>query len=279
MKSENKKDMSTEGKEQAFESLPSVRRGEDITLRDDLYEFSSLLDTAKIAKEKGVRFRLIDTGKFDQFQLEWLAEAGADIYTSDEARTDFLELEFVSRACKKGGASCVYFLHGPLGPEEENGSISFIDLQNLGRAGIYVHVTNRQKQREIAQLNELAFACRRGGSWLVYYHHGQLELSLEEMARSQAWIHASERIFQEAEDPALILDSLKSAISAGLRCVLHVEKGLDISLLQDVINAGTWILFKSSLFDYKSPLRALEKKTRRRKLDYRAYYLYPNILP
>ena len=279
MKSENRKDMSTEGKDQAFESLPSVRKGEDVTLRDDLYEFSSLIDTAKIAKRKGVRFRLIDTGKFDQFQLEWFAEAGADIYTSDETRTDLLELELVNRACKRGGATCAYFLHGPLGSEEETGSISFTDLQNLGRAGIYIHVTNRQKEREIMQLNELAFACRRGGSWLVYYHHGPLEFSLEEMARSRAWIHASERIFQEAEDPVLILDKLKSAISAGLRCVLHVEKGLDISLLQDVINAGTWILFKSSLFDYKSPLRALEKRTRRRKLDYRAYYLYPNILP
>ena len=279
MKSENRKDMSTEGKDQAFESLPSVRKGEDVTLRDDLYEFSSLLDTAKIAKRKGVRFRLIATGKFDQFQIEWFAEAGADIYTSDETRTDLLELELVNRAFKRGAATCAYFIHGPLGSEEETGSISFPDLQNLGRAGIYIHVTNRQKEREIMQLNELAFACRRGGSWLVYYHHGPLEFSLEEIARSRAWIHASERIFQEAEDPVLILDKLKSAISAGLRCVLHVEKGLDISLLQDVINAGTWILFKSSLFDYKSPLRALEKRTRRRKLDYRAYYLYPNILP
>ena len=279
MKNENRENMSIEGKDQDFERLPSVRKGEDITLRDDLYEFWTLLDAVKVAKRKGVRFRLIDTGKFDQFQIEWLAEAGADICTSDETRTDPFELELVSRACKRGGAACAYFLHGPLGSEEETGSISFPDLQNLGRAGIYVHVTNRQKEREIAQLNELAFACRRGGSWLVYYHHGPLEFSLEEMARSRAWIHASERIFQEAEDPALILDSLKSAVSTGLRCVLHVEKGLDASLLQDVINAGTWILFKSSLFDHKSPLRALEKKARRKKLDYRAYYLYPNILP
>jgi hypothetical protein len=279
MNAENRKERNTEGKDQAFESLFSVRKGEDVTLRDDLYEFSVLLDAVKIAIRKGVRFRLIDTGQFDQFQIEWLAEAGADIYSSDEARTDLQELELVSRACKKGGAACAYFLHGSLGAEEETGAVSTLNPQNLGRAGIYVHVTNRQKQRDIAQLNELAFACRKGGSWLVYYHHGPLELSLEELAGSQAWIHASGRIFQEVEDPALILDKLKAAISAGLRCVLHVEKGLDISLLQDVINARAWILFKSSLFDRKSLMRTLEKRARRKKLDYRAYYLYPNILP
>ncbi len=279
MKNEDKREKGKEDNHQVFESLPSIRSGEDVTIRDDLYKFPALLDTVKAAKKKGVRFRLIDTGEFDPFQIEWLAEAGADIYSSDEARTDLQELELVSRACKKGGASCAYFLHGSLGAEDEAGKASFLDPQNLGRAGIYVHVTNRQRKRDIAQLNELAFACRTGGSWLVYYHHGPLELSLEELAGSGAWIHTSERIFQEVEDPALILDKLKAAISAGLRCVLHVEKGLDISLLQDVLNARTWILFKSSLFDRKSPMRALEKKARRRKLDYRAYYLYPNILP
>ena len=271
--------MNPEDEKQVLGDLPSVRKGEDVTLRDDLYEFSALIDAVNVAKRKGVRFRLIDTGQLDPFQVEWLAEAGADIYTSDEARKDLRELELVSRACKKGGAACAFFLHGPLGAEEDTGAVSFLDLQNLGRAGVYVHVTNRQKERDIAPLNELAFACRRGGSWLVYYHHGPLELSLEEMARSRAWIHASERIFQEVEDPTLIVDKLKSAVSAGLRCVLHVERGLDVSLLQDVMNAGAWILFKSSLFDHKSPLRALEKRARRRKLDYRAYYLYPNILP
>ena len=112
-----------------------------------------------------------------------------------------------------------------------------------------------------------------------YYHHGMLELSLNELARNGAWIHASEQIFREAEDQTLILDKVKSAVSAGLRFVLHVEKGLEVSLLHDVMNSSAFILFAASLFENKSPLRMLAKKARKRKLNSRAYYLYPNIMP
>lgn len=273
--------MSSESEDQTDMLFPSVKRGEGITLRDDLYDLSALLDAAKIARRKGIRLRLIDTGILDRYQLEWLAEAGVDLYTSDEARPDFLELELVSKACKKGRATCVCFHHGSLDAEteEETGSLSLPDLQNLGRAGIYLHLTNRHKERDSIRLNALSFDCRKGGSWLVYYHHGALDFSLDELAKNRAWIHTSERIFQEVEDPALILDQLRSAISAGLRFILHVENGLDISLLRDVYAARAWILFRSSLFDHKSPLRKLERKTRQKKLDFRAYYLYPNLMP
>lgn len=271
--------MSAEAEERFLELLSSAREGEGLTIRDDLYDFSFLLDAVRVARRRGARFRLIDTGKLDRFQLEWLAEAGADLYTSDDTRTDSLEIELVNKACRKGKAFCVYFHHGPLDAEEESGSISYSGLQDLGRDGIYIHLTNRHNKRDSCQLNELAFACQRGGSWLVYYHFGSLEFSLEELARNGAWIHTSEQVFKEAEDKSLVLDNLKSAISAGLRFVLHVEKGLDISLLQDMLSARAFILFKSSLFDHKSPFRTLEKKARQRKLDFRAYYLYPNILP
>lgn len=279
MENENKNNMNAEAEERSLELFSSARQGEGLTIRDDLYDFSFLLDAVKVARRRGVRFRLIDTGKLDRFQLEWLAEAGADLYTSDEARTDSLELELVNKACRKGRAICAYFHHGPLDAEEESESISYSGLQDLGRDGIYIHLTNRQNERDNLQLNELALACKRGGSWLVYYHFGSWEFSLEELARNGAWIHTSEQIFKDAEDKSLILDNLKSAISAGLRFVLHIEKGLDASLIQDVMSADATVLFKTSLFDYKSPFRALEKKARQRKLDFRAYYLYPNILP
>jgi len=272
MENEKRKEGNAAHEERTFEPLLSIVRSEDITLRDDQYDFSFLLDAVKVARRRGVRFRLIDTGKFDRFQLEWLAEAGSDLYTS-------LELELVNKACKKGRAICAYFHHGPLDAEEESESISYSGLQDLGRDGIYIHLTNRRNKRDSLRLNELAFACQRGGSWLVYYHFGSLEFPLEELAGNGAWIHTSEQIFKDAEDKSLVLDNLKSAISAGLRFVLHVEKGLDISFLNDVMGARAFVLFKSSLFDYKSPFRALEKKARQRKLDFRAYYLYPNILP
>lgn len=279
MENEKRKESNEAHEDQTSEIFASLARGEDITLRDDLYDFSFLLDTVKVARRRGVRFHVIDTGKLDRFQLEWLAEAGADLYTSEEARTDSLELELVNKACRKGRAICAYFHHGPLDAEEESESISYSGLQDLGRNGIYIHLTNRHNERDSLHLNELAFACQRGGSWLVYYHFGSLAFSLDELARNGAWIHTSEQIFQDAEDKSLVLDNLKSAISGGLKFVLHIEKGLDISLLNDVMSARAFILFKSSLFDHKSPFRALEKKARRRKLDFRAYYLYPNILP
>jgi len=279
MENENKNNMNAEAEKRSLELFSSARQGEGLTIRDDLYDFSFLLDAVKVARRRGVRFRLIDTGKLDHFQLEWLAEAGADLYTSDEARTDSIELELVNKACRKGRAICAYFNHGPLNSEEESGTISHSDLQTLGRSGIYIHLTNRQNERDSLQLNELAFACQRGGSWLVYYHFGSLEFSLEELARNGAWIHTSDQIFKNAEDKSLVLDNLRSAISAGLRFVLHIEKGLDASLIQDMMSADATVLFKTSLFDYKSPFRALEKKARQRKLDFRAYYLYPNILP
>jgi len=279
MADESVKDKNAEAPEKAYELLSWAGKGTDITVRDDQHEFPWLLDSVKLCRKKGARFRLVDSGKLDRFQLEWLAGAGADLYTSDEARAEASELEHVNRACQKGGAFVAYFHHGPLESEEESSSISFLDLKDMGRSGIYFYLSNREMKREISRLNELAHACRKGGSWLVYYLHGSLENSLEDLARNEPWIHVTDQIFQEPEDPALVLDKVRAAVSAGAKLILHVEKGLDISLLRDVINTQAFVLFKSSLFDYRSPFRALERKTRKRKPDFRAYYLYPAFLP
>ncbi|NIO48681.1 MAG: hypothetical protein GTN73_04470 [Candidatus Aminicenantes bacterium] len=279
MEDKSRKDKNAELPEKAYELLSWAGKGTDVTVRDDQYEFPWLLDSVKLCRKKGARFRLIDSGKLDRFQLEWLGEAGADLYTSDEARAEASELERVNRACQKGGAFVAYFHHGSLESEEESSSISFFDLKDMGRSGIYFYMSNREMKREISKLNELAHACRKGGSWLVYYLHGLLENSLEDLARNETWIHISDQIFQEPEDPALVLDKLKSVVSAGAKLILHVEKGLDLSLLRDFIKTQAIVLFESSLFDYRSPFRALERKMRKRKLDFRAYYLYPTFLP
>lgn len=279
MKSESIKDKNAEAPEKAYELLSWAGKGRDITVRDDQYEFPWLLDSVKLCRKKGARFRLVDSGKLDRFQLEWLAGAGADLYTSDEARAEASDLEHVNRACQKGGAFVAYFHHGPLESEEESSSISFIDLKDMGRGGIYFYLSNREMKRDISKLNELAHACRKGGSWFVYYLHGSLENSLEDLARNKTWIHVTDQIFHEPEDPTLVLDKVRSAMSAGAKLILHVEKGLDLSLLRDVIKTQAFVLFKSSLFDYRSPLRALERKTRKRKPDFRSYYLYLTFLP
>ncbi len=279
MAEESIKDKNEEAPQKSYELLSWAGKGRDITVRDDQHEFPWLLDSVKLCRKKGARFRLVDSGKLSLFQLEWLAEAGADLYTSDEARAEASELEQVNRACQKGGAFVAYFHHGPLESEEESSSLSFFDLKDMARSGIYFYLSNREMKRDISKLNELAHACQKGGSWLVYYLHGSIENSLEDLAGDETWIHVTDQIFQEPEDPTLILDKIRSAMSAGARLILHVEKGLDLSLLRDVMKTQVFVLFKSSLFDYRSPLRALERKTRKRKPDFRSYYLYPNFLP
>ncbi len=279
MADESIKDRNAELPEKAYELFSWAGKGTDITVGDDQYGFPWLLDSVKLCRKKGARFRLIDSGKLDLVQLEWLAGAGADLYTSDEARTEGLALEHVNSAWQTGGAFVAYFHYGPLESEEEPSSISFFDLKEMGRNGIYFYLSNREMKREISQLAELAHACRKGGSRLVYYLHGSLENSLEDLARNETWIHVTDQIFQETEDPTLVLDKVRAAVSAGAKLILHLEKGLELSLLRDVIKTKAFVLFKFSLFDYKSPFRALERTARKRKLDFRAYYLYPTFLP
>ncbi len=265
--------------ERAFDLLSLAKEGRDLTVRDDQYDFSVLLDSVKICRQRGSRFRLADSGKLDRFQLEWLGEEGADFYTSDEARADFSELELVNKACNRGRAYVAYFHHGPLELSKEKSRFTFSELQEMGRCGIYLHITNREKPRDLSQLSELAFTCQKGRSWLVYYHHGLLEPSFSELGRNGAWIHVSDQDLPQTENTILFLDQLKAFLAAGVNLVIHLEKGMDLSLFPDVMATGVFVLFKSSLFDYKSPFRILERKAAKRKLDFRTYYLYPGFLP
>jgi hypothetical protein len=268
--------------EKAYELLSWSRRGGDITVRDDQYDFSSLLDSAKQSRKKGFRFRLIDSGVLDVFNLEWLGEAGADIYSSDDVRVDSFGLELVKNACKRGKGILAYFYNGIFEsdePAKEADSLSFSEVMDMARNGIFFYITNRERKPSPSALNELAHACWRGKSWLVYYHFGPLEPALEELGRNGAWIHITDQSFYEAEDTNVVLDVVKSALSSGVKMVLHVDKGLDYDLLRDIMNSGAYVLFKSSLFDYKSPFRSLEKEARKRKLDFRAFYLYQSFLP
>lgn len=265
------------------ELLSRASMERDLTVRDDQYDFPWLMDLVKTWRKRSRRFRLIDSGKFEVFLLEWLGQAGADIYTSDEARTNVEELELMKKACQRGRAVTAYFLLGPLRGEKEeeakeSESLCFSDLVNLGRIGIYLYLSNRERKLNFTQLNELAYACRRGGSWLVYYHHGPLESSFEEIARSCAWIHISDRSLQEAEDIKLLIEAIRASLSKRAYFVVHIERKWDASQLRDVLDAGATILFKTSPSDYKSPLRPLEEEAGKRKLDFRAYYLFPNFL-
>jgi len=263
-----------------YELLSWAAKGRDITVRDDQYHFPWLMDIVKSCQKKRCRFRLIDSGKLEPFELELLGKEGADLYTSDEVRPNAAGLELINKACQKGKAIVAYFHHGPLDEEEPKEGlekISFLDLERLARSGIYLHLTNKERERDFSHLDDLGNACRRGGSWLVYYHHGPLEQSLGEL--EGAWIHVSDGSLKEPQDITFLMEILKARSSKRTNFVLHLKGEWKAHQLRDVIKAGAFILFKSALKDYRSPLKPLEREAGRRKLDFKAYYLYPYFLP
>jgi hypothetical protein len=258
--------------------LSLLQKKQNITIRDDHFDFETILDAVRRFKDKRFRFRLIDTGIFDPSELEWVAAQGADLYTSDEIRTSVHELELINDSSRKGDAFVAYLVNGHLDVEAE-APLSFGDLMNVGRCGVYLHLSNREKTQDPAQIARLAYSCRKGGGWLVYYHHGPLRESLVEVGRNGAWIHMSDQSLEGEQSRSLARDVVLSARSSGTTLILHWEKGVQISLLEDVVKAGAVVLFKSALFDYKSPIKVLKKGIRRKRLDFKSYYLYPTVLP
>jgi len=144
----------------------------------------------------------------------------------------------------------------------------------LGAEGIYIYLSNREEKRDWKQLFDLADCCRRGGSWLVYYHHRELEGAMVELARNGAWIHLTDSSLKKEEDHSLLFEIINTAVASGAKLVLHTYGEMDYYLARDVLKAGACLLFKDSLLDYRSPLKPLEEKASKIKLDARAFYLY-----
>jgi len=264
--------------ERTFALLSLVEGAQDITVRDDQYDFSILLDAAKNYQRGRFRFRLIDSGLFEGPQLERLTEEGVDLYTSDDVRPSVLELDMINTAARKGKAFVAFFHHDRLMEADDSEGFSLQDLMIAGLCGIYVHISNRENARDLAVLDRIAYSCNRGGSWLVYYHHGPCDPSLVELGGNGAWIHLSTKSLTEEKNTMFLKDVAKSARSAGSNLVLFVEKDADFSVIYDAFMSGAILQFVSPLIDYKSRLKTLEKKIKGRKLDFRAYYLYPHFL-
>jgi len=262
-----------------FELLDRAGLGLDVTVRDDQQEFSTLVDGARVCRGNGGRFRLIDTGRLSLFELEWLGEAGADLYTSDEARPRLLELDLLTRACLRGRAAVAYFHHGPITGEGSDGKNSMAFLGEAGRLGIYLHFSSRDKERAPDSLSALAAACRSAGSWLVYYHHGPLNRELGGLAKEGAWIHLSDKDLSSAEDVLLLTEIMRENSCGKPRFVLHIEEGLPLQETLDLERTGAFLLFKTPPSDYRSAFRCLEQRVERRRLDHRTYHLYTTFLP
>jgi hypothetical protein len=267
------------GEVRTYDLISRAKQGLEITTRDDQDDFAVFLDAARVARRSGGRLRLIDTGEFSPFELEWLAEAGADLYTSDEARPDKTGLGLMAKACARGDAVIAYFHYGVLSEDKGAGPASPVFLAEAGRDGVDVHISSRERGRDLDMLAEIAHACKRAGSRLVYYHHGSLEEGLGELVRSGGWIHLSDLNLPAGDPGALLIDISAGASASGSGLVIHLEKGLAVETVRDLLEAGAFILFKTPPADRRSSLRALEQQARKRAPDRRSYYLYLDFLP
>jgi len=249
-----------------------------VIVRDDQFDFPALLDTAKACRRRGGRLKLIDSGKRSLSELEWLGEAGADLYTSDVARPELRELILMNDAAKNGGAAAVYFHHGPFETTEKEKSVSFKSLKEMGRSGILLCLSSGRVKREFAALEELAQACASGGTRLAYYHHGPLDPGLMGLARLGAWIHVAGADLQKGDDVVFLCDLVEAARGRRGNIALHVESPLALAWISDIFNAGAFVLFQTPPSDYRSPQKPFELRAERQAPDPRSYYLYPAFM-
>ena len=254
------------------------RARQEIVIRDDQLDFAALSDLAKERRKNHGRLKLVDSGAFDPSMLEWLGEAGADIYTSDLARSNAAEIVRIGRAAKRGNAVVAYFRHGSLEPDEREKTIPFSDLLEMGRSGIDLHLSNKQRQREWAKLEELAFACKNGEARLVLYHHGPLAADLEKLARQGAWIHVSDESLRNEQDVAALIDCLAAGRGRETGLIFHLAHPIAPAWLEEIFAAGVFVLFQIPPTDYRSPLRPFETASKKRRPDPRSVYIDATFL-
>lgn len=252
----------------AYELIDRIGPGRRLIVRDDQNTFEELLDAARASRARKERFGVLDTGKFGVSELEWLAEAGADMYTSDEARPSVAELALVAKACARGGGAVALLVDGDLGERHAD----------LARDGVILHVSNRERAVDPLALTELARVFRPGGGFLVYYHHGAPVPELAGPAAAGVRIHLSDRALEEGD-----LDLMKPLLEASRagkgEIILYIEKGMPFRFLGALFEAGAFLLFKTPPSDRRSLMRGLERKAGKRRPDPGSFYLQDALLP
>ena len=276
---DTKTDLEVTSPEQGYDLLDLTSSCEDVTIRDEHYDFFWLVDAVRLCRKKGCRFRLIDSGLFDRFRLDWLLLSGAQLYTADDVDRPVDELRSLVLSARKGKGIIAVFIHGKIGAESAPNQVSNDELSGLARSGLYLHITNRELDRDIRSLCSVAHDCRQNGSWLVYYHHGNLDAALAGLVENGSCVHLSDFSLTEDQDYILFRDLLAVSRTKDIPLVLHVEKAQDPSILDEFLREGAHLVFKSGLIDYKSPLKPLYQRARKRHLDHRAYYLYNKDMP
>ena len=262
-----------------YELLDRVRLGRDITVRDDQFDAEVLLDAARMARAKGIRLNLLDTGRFDRAGLERMILAGVRLYTSDEARPAEPELSFLQKACRAQKTFAAYFHNGPLSVTAVPGTLSHAEIGTLASQGLDVHISNSVHARDFSLMHELAEDAAAGRSYFVYYHHGAPVENMAALAAGGAWVHFSDRRLGDDASAELAVAIAGAATAAGTRATVHVEAGLPLDLLERFYAAGGVILFLTPPADYRSLARPLEGKARRRRLPTRAQWQSAALLP
>jgi hypothetical protein len=262
-----------------YEFLDRVRLGRDIVIRDDQFDREALFDAARLMRSRRIGLGLLDTGRFEPNDLEWLIREKARVYTSDEARPREAELARIVRACRASKSFAAFFLNGPLKAEDAPGAVSLPALQRLCALGLDLHLSNRVHRRESDALSGLAESARDGRAFLVYYHHGPLTEDMIGLAARGAWIHVADRSLEDAGAGGLALDIVRGARSAGSGVALTVHAGLPLAVLESLFAAGAFILLHTPPSDRNSLQRPFEEKAGKRKLPVRASYLTSMFLP
>jgi len=249
-----------------------------VVVRDDEADFAGLREASSAGRRRGVRLRLVDTGKLTAVELEWLGQAGAEIYTSDLARRNLSEVVLISRACRRGGSAASFFHHGPLEAEGAEGRVDAAALREMAGSGVYLALSDKERPREPEALIPMAAAGRRGKSPMVYYHHRPVGPWLEGLAREGAWIHAAAPTPERDEDASGLRRTAAAAAESGQGLVLHVQGPVDPFRLEDLFAAGAYLVFETPPADFRSPLRPLEERAARRLPGLRAGYLYREFM-
>jgi len=262
-----------------YELLDRVRLGRDIVIRDDQFEREVLLDAARAARSKGIGVSLVDTGRFEVSDLEWLIREKVRIYTSDETRTNEAELARILKPCRASKSFLAYFLNSPLDPADGGGKMSLAALKGLADSGMDLHFSNRVHARDFGILAELAESVKGGRGYFAYYHHGPLTSDITEVASRGAWVHFSDRSFEAGApaEPGLAL--VRAARAAGSRATIYVQAGLPLPFLESLFEAGAVIFFQTPPSDRRSLQKPVERKALRRRLPARAFYLSTAFLP
>ncbi len=272
-------ELGIEGVLKTYELLDRVRTRQDLTIRDDQFEFAVFLDAAAYARRKRIPMTVLDTGRFAAAELESLARRSVRICTSDEARPRPEELEILVRACRASRSSLAFLLEAEIPAGDESTPFSGRVLEDLMASGMDLHVSNRTLGRDPGALEALAATGRKGRALLVYYHHGPVGPELIGPASRGAWIHFSDRGIEDGDSAGAACAVARAAAAAGSRAVVTVERPATTGILESLWAAGAALRFLTPPGEAGSTLAAMERKAGRRKIPPRAVYLSDILFP